>query len=130
MYVSGIGGFFFRAADPDKLRAWYAEHLGVGTGENGEWATAAGPSISAPFPRASDYFPADRQWMLNLRVDGLDAMLAALAMAGIEVTPIPTGTCPVSAALPASTIPKAIRSSSGSPILQTAPDRRNRGRRS
>ena len=50
MYVSGIGGFFFRAVDPDRLRAWYAEHLGVGTGENGEWATAAGPSVFAPFP--------------------------------------------------------------------------------
>jgi catechol 2,3-dioxygenase-like lactoylglutathione lyase family enzyme len=86
MGVSGIGGFFFRATDPDGLRAWYAEHLGVGAGEHGVWSTAAGPSVFAPFPRATDYFAADRQWMLNLRVDGLDAMLVALTAAGIEVT--------------------------------------------
>ena len=89
MSVSGIGGFVFRAADPDGLRAWYAEHLGIGTGEHGEWATTAGPSVFAPFPRDSDYFAVDRQWMLNLRVDGLDAMLEALAAAGIEVTTNP-----------------------------------------
>ena len=89
MGANGIGGFIFRAADPDKLRAWYAEHLGVGAGEHGEWATAAGPSVFMPFPRASDYFAADREWMLNLRVDGLDAMLEALAASGIEAATNP-----------------------------------------
>jgi catechol 2,3-dioxygenase-like lactoylglutathione lyase family enzyme len=89
MGVVGIGGFFFRAVDPDTLRVWYAEHLGIGTGEHGVWATAAGPSVFMPFPRASDYFAADREWMLNLRVEGLDTMLAALAEAGIEVTTNP-----------------------------------------
>ena len=89
MGVNGIGGFIFRAADPGALRAWYAEHLGIGTGDHGEWATAAGPSVFMPFPRDSDYFAADRQWMLNLRVEGLDAMLTALAAAGIEVTTNP-----------------------------------------
>jgi predicted enzyme related to lactoylglutathione lyase len=88
MSVNGIGGFIFRAADPDKLRAWYAEHLGVGAGEHGEWATAAGPSVFMPFPRASDYFAADREWMLNLRVDGLDAMLER-SPPGIEVATNP-----------------------------------------
>jgi hypothetical protein len=27
--VVGIGGVFFRANDPDALRSWYAEHLGI-----------------------------------------------------------------------------------------------------
>ena len=27
--VTGIGGFFFRAKDPDTLNRWYADHLGV-----------------------------------------------------------------------------------------------------
>jgi len=31
MGVTGIGGFFFRAQNPEALRAWYAEHLGVGS---------------------------------------------------------------------------------------------------
>ena len=61
----------------------------MGAGEHGEWATAAGPSVFMPFPRASDYFAADREWMLNLRVDGLDAMLEALAASGIEVATNP-----------------------------------------
>ena len=33
MGVTGIGGIFFRAKDPQALAAWYAQHLGVGTGE-------------------------------------------------------------------------------------------------
>jgi catechol 2,3-dioxygenase-like lactoylglutathione lyase family enzyme len=89
MSVNGIGGFVFRAADPGKLRAWYAEHLGIGTGEHGEWETAAGPSVFMPYPRDGNYFATDRHWMLNLRVDGLDAMLAALEAVGIEVTTNP-----------------------------------------
>ena len=89
MGVVGIGGFVFRAEDPERLRAWYAEHLGVGGGEHGEWATAAGPSVFMPFPRDSDDFAAGREWMLNLRVDGLDAMLTALAAAGIDFTTNP-----------------------------------------
>jgi hypothetical protein len=27
--VLGIGGVFFRASDPNGLRRWYAEHLGI-----------------------------------------------------------------------------------------------------
>jgi len=89
MGVVGIGGFMFRADDPEKLRAWYAEHLRIGTGEHGEWQTTAGPSVFAPCGRATDYFPQDRQWVLNLRVNGLDEMLAALGASGIEVTTNP-----------------------------------------
>jgi predicted enzyme related to lactoylglutathione lyase len=89
MGVSGIGGFFFRAADPDLLHSWYAEHLGIGIGEGGEWQTAAGPTVFAPFASDSDYFAADRQWMLNLRVTSLDEMLASLRAAEIAVTTDP-----------------------------------------
>ncbi|HEX2764118.1 MAG TPA: VOC family protein [Allosphingosinicella sp.] len=85
MGVTGIGGFFFRAQDPDALRDWYVEHLGVGSAPYGSWDTEAGPSVFAPFKADTDYFAADRQWMLNLRVDGLDALCAKLRAAGIEV---------------------------------------------
>jgi hypothetical protein len=27
--VRGIGGVFFKARDPDRLAAWYREHLGI-----------------------------------------------------------------------------------------------------
>lgn len=85
MGVTGIGGFFFRSRDPEGLREWYATHLGVGSAPYGQWDTAAGPSVFAPFAADTDYFAADRQWMLNLRVDGLDALIAALRESGIEV---------------------------------------------
>ena len=94
MGVSGIGGFFFRAKDPAALSQWYRTHLDVGAGcvaegmgEPDEWAwrTAAGPVVFAPFSATTDYFAADKQWMLNLRVTGLDALLDKLRGAGIDV---------------------------------------------
>jgi predicted enzyme related to lactoylglutathione lyase len=85
MGVTGIGGIFFRAKDPKAVSAWYAEHLGVGMGEWGVWQTEAGPSVFSPFAADTDYFPVDRQWMINLRVTGIDALLATLRAAGIAV---------------------------------------------
>ncbi len=94
MAVTGIGGFFFRARDPDSLRAWYATHLGVGAGPYGQWDTAAGPCVFQPFQADTDYFPADRGWMLNLRVDALDEMITQLRAAGVAVETRPEGDMP------------------------------------
>jgi hypothetical protein len=87
MAVTGIGGFFFRARDSKALAAWYLEHLGVGA-PDGEfvWNQQAGPTVFAPFPDDSDYFAADRRWMLNLRVDDIAALIASLTAKGIAVT--------------------------------------------
>ena len=89
--VLGIGGLFFRAGDPDALNAWYREHLGVGAGCSataepaGEWTwrTQGGDTVFAPFKHDTDYFAADKAFMINLRVAGLDALLARLDAAGI-----------------------------------------------
>jgi predicted enzyme related to lactoylglutathione lyase len=89
MGVTGIGGFFFRAQDPKALAAWYAEHLGVGDGEWGMWHPAGGQSVFAPFDAGTDYFPADKQWMLNFRVEGLDELTAKLVASGIEIVTNP-----------------------------------------
>ncbi|WP_334183504.1 VOC family protein [Novosphingobium sp.] len=94
MSVTGIGGFFFRARDPEALRAWYAEHLGVGSAPYGAWDTQAGPSVFAPFPADTDYFPSDRQWMLNFRVDDLDELCTRLLVAGIVVVTNPEWNMP------------------------------------
>ena len=94
MSVTGIGGFFFRAQDPEALRAWYVEHLGVGSVPHGSWETQAGPSVFAPFSADTDYFAADHQWMLNLRVDDLDRLCAKLRTAGIEVMTDPEWNVP------------------------------------
>lgn len=92
MGVNGIGGLFFRARDPDVLNAWYKLHLGIGAGcsadgsglpDEWSWGTAAGPTIFAPFKHDTDYFASDKAFMINLRVTGLDDLLASLAAAGI-----------------------------------------------
>ena len=77
----GIGGVFFRSRDTKALAAWYETHLGI----SGFWNQEAGPTVFAPFPADTDYFPVDRQWMLNFRVDDLDALIAQLEAAGIAV---------------------------------------------
>jgi catechol 2,3-dioxygenase-like lactoylglutathione lyase family enzyme len=94
MAVTGIGGFFFRARDPKLLKAWYAEHLAVGGPPYGLWETQAGPSVFSPFPADTDYFAADRQWMLNLRVTDLDGMIARLRASGIAVETRPDWNMP------------------------------------
>lgn len=89
MAVLGVGGIFFRAQDPEGLTAWYREHLGVGTPDQWSWTVQGGPLVFAPFEAATDYWPQEHQFMLNLRVSDLDGMLAGLRAAGIEVTTNP-----------------------------------------
>jgi catechol 2,3-dioxygenase-like lactoylglutathione lyase family enzyme len=80
--VTGIGGLFFRAKDPKALKAWYVEHLGFPDG--GEpWLQEAGMTVFEPFAFKSDYFPLEKLHMLNLRVEGLDALVDRLAKAGV-----------------------------------------------
>jgi predicted enzyme related to lactoylglutathione lyase len=85
MGVTGIGGIFFRANDPEALKRWYCDHLGVGCGDYGMWEQEAGTTVFSPFSADTDYFPKDRQSMINLRVEGLDALLESLRNSGIDV---------------------------------------------
>jgi predicted enzyme related to lactoylglutathione lyase len=94
MGVTGIGSVAFRARDPEALATWYAENLGVGGGEMGLWDQQAGPTVFSPFAAATDCFPAEKQWMLNFRVDGLDALKAELESKGIEVITNPEWDAP------------------------------------
>jgi predicted enzyme related to lactoylglutathione lyase len=91
--VLGIGGVFLRADDPAGLGSWYREHLGIVATASGEpdpdgnfsWKQEAGDTVFSFFPRASTYFPSDRQAMLNFRVAGLDSLAAKLTAANVEV---------------------------------------------
>jgi glyoxylase I family protein len=89
--VTGIGGLFFRSRDPAALARWYEQHLGVSPIPSSygaqPWRQEAGPTAFAPFPHDTKYFGQERQaWMVNFRVRNLDAMVAQLRAAGIEVT--------------------------------------------
>ena len=86
--VVGIGGAFFRSREPEKLRTWYAEHLGFDVQDWGGQPFVAKDSdvtVWSIFAGESDYWPAGQQWMLNYRVEDLDAMLAQLRDAGVTV---------------------------------------------
>lgn len=86
--VTGIGGVFFRAKDPEALKEWYMKHLGVfGMDENYEpWQQQAGPTVFMPFPADTDYFGSElQQFMLNFRVDDLDGLLKQLKTDGVNI---------------------------------------------
>jgi predicted enzyme related to lactoylglutathione lyase len=88
--AQGIGGVFFRSSDPDALRAWYAEHLGLAMEDYGTTfaAKAGDQTVWAPFPTDTGYFGRrEQQAMINYRVRDLDAMLEQLRAAGVDVDP-------------------------------------------
>jgi predicted enzyme related to lactoylglutathione lyase len=87
--VTGIGGVFQRAGQAASLRDWYAEHLGIDISDWGtkpfEW-TPGGSTTWAIFDHDTEYFGRPEQaFMVNFRVADLDAMLAQLRSAGVEV---------------------------------------------
>jgi len=110
--IIGIGGVFFKSADHERLRDWYAENLGIVHGKDGagfKWRTVSDPSPAnaspgkpeshddtaneyltawSIFPDASTYFdPSRAPFMINYIVDDLDAMLAKLARNGVRIDP-------------------------------------------
>jgi hypothetical protein len=82
--VTGIGGVFFKSADPDALYRWYERHLGLSRGEHGavsfDWreegrARRKGTTVWGIVPSRTRYFsPSRSPFMLNYRVDDLEAL--------------------------------------------------------
>lgn len=93
--VTGIGGIFFQARDPVALRAWYQRHLGIDVqawgGTAFSWTDAAGrPSNGTTVwsigAAGGDHFaPSTAAFMINYRVDDLQALLKALRDEGCQV---------------------------------------------
>lgn len=92
--VHGIGGIFFKAKDPGALGAWYEKHLDLKREEWGGsliWWQRDGTgersvTVFSPFEESTKYFePSDKPYMINLRVDDLDGVLAALREEGCRV---------------------------------------------
>ncbi len=92
--VTGIGGIFFKCKDPKKMTAWYQEHLGLKTNPYGatfEWFEGPDSSTKAqtqwsPFPETTKYFdPSTRDFMINYRVENLDALVEILKKEGVTI---------------------------------------------
>lgn len=92
--VTGIGGVFLKAKDPDRMAAWYRDMLGVDLSSSGAGGTAwtvfrwsePGSTVWALFPDATGYFgAASQRAMVNFRVRDLDAMLAQLRAADVRI---------------------------------------------
>jgi predicted enzyme related to lactoylglutathione lyase len=92
----GIGGIFLKARDPQALAAWYSSHLGILPGEGGtlvfDGPESAGMTVFAHFPADTRYFgdpeqQTPQQFMVNFRIDDLDALLLQLAAADVRVDP-------------------------------------------
>ena len=87
--VVGLGGIFVKARDPDALRAWYRDVLGLEIqvwGGAQLWNSPQTYGVWSAFAWGSTYFePSQHTFMINLRVDDLDGMLAQLRERGAAV---------------------------------------------
>lgn len=92
--VTGIGGIFFKAKDPNAINEWYKTHLGFDTSPYGtsfEWrdiddSTKKGLTQWNPFKEDTKYFaPSTKDFMINYRVADLEALVAQLKSEGVTI---------------------------------------------
>ena len=92
--VTGIGGIFFGSADPAETREWYGKNLGLAIDDYGspfEFRNANDPGAVnylrwSRCETGSGFFePSGKEFMINYRVEDLQAVLAALRAEGCEV---------------------------------------------
>lgn len=93
--VTGIGGIFFKCKDPKQMREWYQTHLGIQTNQYGavfEWRQGADSSQKgftqwSPFKESTQYFaPSTKDFMINYRVDNLEALVEQLKKENVTIT--------------------------------------------
>lgn len=93
--VTGIGGIFFKAKDAPRLQAWYKHHLGIDVqawgGAAFDWTDSDGKPTGGTTawlvaPEESKQFaPSEASFMVNYRVEDLDALVTALKAEGCNV---------------------------------------------
>jgi len=94
--VTGLGGLFFKADDPDKLYEWYEKHLGLKREPDGsavvfrwrecEDGNRPGETVWSIFKSNTKYFePSQAPFMMNFRVDDLDYLLEQLRKEGVWI---------------------------------------------
>jgi predicted enzyme related to lactoylglutathione lyase len=92
--VTGIGGIFFKSDNPDKIKKWYHEKLGLTVDAYGspfEFRNANNPEEInylqwSPFKKDTNYFePSKKEFMINYRVDNLENLVADLKKSGVTI---------------------------------------------
>jgi len=92
--VTGIGGIFFKCKEPKKMNEWYKTHLGLNTndyGANFEWRQEDDPEKKgstqwSTFSETTKYFePSAKDFMINYRVDNLEALVEQLKAEGVTI---------------------------------------------
>ena len=88
--VTGLGGVFYVAADPEATRQWYREKLGL-DGEYGPQLAWSEEPKANPYSLISHFSddeyikPGQGGFMINLRVDDLDGFVELLKSRDVEV---------------------------------------------
>jgi catechol 2,3-dioxygenase-like lactoylglutathione lyase family enzyme len=88
--VTGLGGVFYVASDPEATRAWYRDVLGIDGPYGPQFAWAGEPKTN-PYSLIShfatdDYIKLGKgSFMINLRVDDLDGFVDLLKARGIDI---------------------------------------------
>ena len=92
--VTGIGGIFFKCKDPEQLKNWYNNNLGLKTNEYGslfEFRQSDEPKEKAylqwsPFSEKTKYFePSEKEFMINYRVENLEELVEELKENGVTI---------------------------------------------
>jgi predicted enzyme related to lactoylglutathione lyase len=94
--VIGIGGVFFKAKNPEILRAWYKEHLGIDSETWGATFKWNSPELQEkqidfqtawnPFPETTTYYaPSEKPFMINYVVEDMIKLVEALQAEGIPL---------------------------------------------
>lgn len=92
--ITGIGGIFFQCDDPNGMREWYRDHFGLLTDQYGalfEFRLASDPDKTgylqwSTMSRNSEHFkPSKAGFMINYRVENIEALVQQLRKAGVII---------------------------------------------
>ena len=92
--VTGIGGIFFFSDNPEKIKEWYSENLGLEVNQWGssfEFRNANRPEEInylqwSPFKQGSEYFaPSKKEFMINYRVQNIEGLVKKLKDNGVTI---------------------------------------------
>lgn len=122
--VIGVGGIFFKAKKPSRLRKWYKDHLSFNLnpyGSSFEFRNANNPEkvqyfLWSVFKNDTDYFsPSTKEFMVNFRVENIEKTVAYLRKIGTKIIDEVT-TYPM-VNLYTYWIPRGMQSNNGKPMM-------------